>query len=123
MINIEKKDKIDIISFSVIKINALIADDIRDEINKVFENSNSKVIIDLKGVEYIDSSGFGCFLSVMKTARNNYGILKFANPEPRVSELFETLHLNTVFQIYSDIDTCLRSVSYTHLRAHETGRN
>jgi anti-anti-sigma factor len=109
MINIEKKDKIDIISFSVIKINALIADDIRDEINKVFDNSNSKVIIDLKGVEYIDSSGFGCFLSVMKTARNNYGILKFANPEPRVSELFETLHLNTVFQIYSDIDTCLRS--------------
>jgi anti-anti-sigma factor len=109
MINIEKKDKIDIISFSVIKINAFIADDIRDEINKVFENSNSKVIIDLKGVEYIDSSGFGCFLSVMKTARNNYGILKFANPEPRVSELFETLHLNTVFQIYLDIDTCLRS--------------
>jgi anti-sigma B factor antagonist len=109
MINIEKKDKIDIISFSVIKINALIAEDIRDGINKVFENSNSKVIIDLKGVEYIDSSGFGCFLSVMKTARNNYGILKFANPEPRVSELFETLHLNTVFQIYSDIDTCLRS--------------
>ena len=98
MINIEKKDKIDIISFSVIKINALIADEIRDGINKVFDNSNSKVIIDLKGVEYIDSSGFGCFLSVMKTARNNYGILKF-----------ETLHLNTVFQIYSDIDICLKS--------------
>jgi anti-anti-sigma factor len=109
MINFEKKDKIDIISFSVVKINALIADEIRDGINKLFDNSNSKVIIDLKGVEYIDSSGFGCFLSVMKTARNNYGILKFANPEPRVSELFETLHLNTVFQIYSDIDTCIRS--------------
>jgi len=109
MINIVKKDKIDIVSFSVGKINALIADEIRDGINKVFDNSNSKVIIDLKGVEYIDSSGLGCFLSVMKTARNNYGILKFANPEPRVSELFEMLHLNTVFQIYSDIDSCLRS--------------
>ena len=65
------------------KINALITDEIKDRINKVFHNSNSKVIIDLKGVEYIDSSGFGCFLSVMKAARNNYGVLKFANPEPR----------------------------------------
>jgi len=109
MINIEKKDKIDIISFSVNKINALITDEIRDGINKVFDNSNSKVIIDLKGVEYIDSSGFGCFLSVMKAARSNYGVLKFANPEPRVMELFQTLHLHTIFQIYDDIDTCMRS--------------
>jgi anti-sigma B factor antagonist len=109
MINIEKKDKIEIITFSVTKINALIVDEIREGISKVFDNSNSRVIIDLKGVEYIDSSGFGCFLSVMKTARNNYGTLKFVNPEPRVYELFETLHLNTVFQIYSDMETCLRS--------------
>jgi anti-sigma B factor antagonist len=109
MINIEKKDNIDIISFSVNKINALNIDEIREDILKVLDNSNSKVIIDLKGVQYIDSSGFGCFLSVMKAARNNYGVLKFANPEPRITELFETLHLHTVFQIYSDIDTCLRS--------------
>jgi anti-sigma B factor antagonist len=109
MINIEKKDKIDIISFSVNKINALIIDEIREGIMKVFNNTNSKVIIDLKGVEYVDSSGFGCFLSVMKAARNNYGILKFANPEPRVSELLEMLNLQSVFQIYSDIDTCLNS--------------
>ena len=109
MISIEKRDKIDIISFSVNKINALITDDIRDEINKLFENSNSRVIINLTGVEYIDSSGFGCFLSVMKTARNNYGVLKFTNPEPVVRELFHTLHLHTVFQIYEDIESCIRS--------------
>ena len=109
MINIEKKDKIDIISFSVNKINALIIDEISEVILKVFDNSNSKVIIDLKGIEYVDSSGFGCFLSAMKAAKNNYGVLKFANPEPGVSKLFETLHLQTVFQIYPDIETCLRS--------------
>ena len=109
MIIIEKNDKIDIVSFTVNKINALIVDEIRDGILKVLDNSNSKVIIDLKGVEYVDSSGFGCFLSVLKAARNNYCVLKFANPEPRVTELFEMLHLNTVFEIYSDIDTCLRS--------------
>lgn len=109
MINIEKKDKIDIISFSINNLNALIADDLRDKIIKFFDNSNSKIIIDLKGVEYIDSSGFGCFLSVMRVATHNYGIIKFANPEPRVMELFSMLHLNSVFQIYEDIDSCLRS--------------
>jgi anti-sigma B factor antagonist len=109
MINIEKKDKIDIISFTVKKINALIVDEIRETVLKVFENSNSKVIIDLKGVEYVDSSGFGCFLSFMRAARNNYCTLKFADPEPKITELFETLHLNTVFEIYSDIESCTKS--------------
>jgi anti-sigma B factor antagonist len=109
MINIEKKDKIDIISFSVNNINALVVDDIRESILKVFENSNTKVIIDMKGVEYIDSSGFGCFLSAMRAARNNYGALKFANLEPHVTSLFETLNLHTVFQIYPDVESCIKS--------------
>jgi len=109
MISIEKRDKIDIISFSANRINALITDEIRDGISKVFEISNSKVIIDLKGVEYIDSSGFSCFLTIMRTARNNYGVLKFVNPEPSVKELFHTLHLHTIFQIYDDMDDCLKS--------------
>ena len=109
MISIEKRDKLEIISFSANKIDAMITDDIRESINKVFDNSNSKVIIDLKGVEYIDSSGFGCFLSAMRAARNNYGILKFANPEPAIMKLFETLHLHTVFQIYDDLDVCIRT--------------
>jgi len=109
MIKIEKKDKIDIISFSVDKIDALITDEIRDLINKVFENSFSKVIINLQGVEYIDSSGFSCFLSILRTAKNNYGILKFTSPEPRVMELFQTLHLHTVFEIHHDLESCIDS--------------
>jgi anti-sigma B factor antagonist len=109
MVNIEKRDKIDIVSFSVNKINALITDEIRNDITRIFDNSNSKVIIDLKGIEYIDSSGFGCFLSVIKAARRHYGIVKFSNPEPNVMGLIRTLHLHTVFQIFDDIDSCLRS--------------
>ena len=109
MINIEKKGQIDVISFTINKINALVTDNIRDDVNKVFEKANSKVIIDLKGVEYIDSSGFGCFLSIMRSARNNYGVLKFTNPEPRIMELFQILHLHTVFLIFENIDDCIRS--------------
>ena len=109
MINIEKKDKIDVVSFDVNNINALITDEVREAISRVFDTSNAKVIINLSGVNYIDSTGFGCFLSIMRAARNNYGVLKFAQPEPPIMELFRTLHLHTVFQIYDDMDSCIRS--------------
>jgi anti-sigma B factor antagonist len=109
MVNIEKKGNVEIVTFNVNKINALISDEIRDQIVKVFDNSNAKVVIDLHGVEYIDSSGFGCFLSVLKAARNNYGLLKISSPEPPVKALFETLHLHTIFEIHPDTEECLRS--------------
>ncbi len=109
MINIEKRNKIDIISFTVNKINVMTIEEIKDGVSKAFDNPGSKVIIDLKGVEYIDSSGFACFLSLHKAAKNNLGMLKFANPESRATELFHTLHLHTIFELFDDIDACVRS--------------
>lgn len=109
MINIEKRDRVDIITFTVNKINATTIDDIKEGVSKVFDKPNSKVILDLRGVEYVDSSGFACFLSLHKSAKNNFGTLKFANPEPRVTELFQTLHLHTVFEIFEDLETCIKS--------------
>ncbi|MFH0842782.1 MAG: STAS domain-containing protein [Bacteroidota bacterium] len=110
MVNFEREGKVDVITFSVDKINALITEEIRNEISKLFENPNSRVAVDLSGVHYIDSSGFGCFLSIMKAARNNYGTIKFASPEPAVMEVFKTLHLNTIFEIYEDRNECVRSM-------------
>jgi len=110
MINVEREGKVDVITFSVDKINALITEDLRNEIGKLFENPNSRVVLDLKGVHYIDSSGFGCFLSIMKAARNNYGIIKFASPEPAVMDVFRTLHLDTIMEIFENRDECVRSM-------------
>ena len=110
MISIEKRDKIDIVTFNVDKINALITDEIKEEIGKLFGNGTSKVILDLRGVEYMDSSGFGCLLSILKNARNNYCMLKLANPEPAVMQVLHTLHLHTVFEIYDDLEACIRSM-------------
>jgi len=109
MVIIEKRDNIDVVTFSVNKINALIADDIREEIVRVFENANVKMVIDLKGVDYMDSSGIGCLLSSLKAAKNNYGALRFAGAEPTVKTLFETLHLHTIFEIYPDTESCINS--------------
>jgi anti-sigma B factor antagonist len=110
MVNFEKRNSVDIVTFSVEKINALVADEIRELIIKLFENTHTKVIIDLKGVNYIDSSGFGCFLSLYRAARDSYGVIKFASPEPNIRSLFETLNLHTIFEIFPDVESCIRTL-------------
>lgn len=109
MINIERNGKIDVITFSANKLNANTIEEMKEGVSTLFVNPHSRVIIDLSGVEYIDSSGFAFFLSLHKAAKNNYGILKFVHPEPRVSDLFNTLHLHTVFEIYDNMNDCVNS--------------
>jgi anti-sigma B factor antagonist len=109
MVNFEKREKIDIVTFSENKINALVSDSIALKINKVFEIAGSKLIIDLSGIEFIDSSGFGCFLTIRRAAVSNYGTLKFANPGERIKELFRILHLNTIFDIHDELQECIKS--------------
>jgi len=91
------------------KFNALVADEARDILVKLFDIANARVILDLSGINYIDSSGFGCFLTTMKGARNNYGTLKFCNLTPEVKSLFLTLQLHTIFELYDDLETCKSS--------------
>jgi anti-sigma B factor antagonist len=109
MVNFEKRDNIDIVTFNVAKINALNTEEIKEQVEQIISQPNSRIIIDLQGVEYIDSSGFGCLLSCLRKSRNNYGSLKISNPEPPVNAAIETLHLQTIFEIFDDIDECIRS--------------
>ena len=108
---IKLENNIDHVSFNNLdKLDALVADNIREELNKLFDVPNAKVIIDLNGVKYIDSSGFGCFLNTMKSARNNYGTLKICNIEPDVLSLFRSLQLHTVLDLQDDLASCINSI-------------
>ena len=45
----------------------------------------------------------------MKVARNNYGILKFCCLSPEIISVFKTLHLHTIFEIYTDVEQGIKS--------------
>ncbi len=112
MLKIEKVDNIDVVKFEdVQKFNALITEKVKEELAQLFEKPNTRLILDLEGVKYIDSSGFGVFLSVMKMANNNYGFFKLCNIAPEVMELFKLLQLHNIFEIYEDLHDCIKSFS------------
>lgn len=107
MINIEKRGNVDVVTFTVSKINALVTEEIRTEIFSVFERHGSKIVFDLTGVDYMDSSGFAVFLSALRKAKDSYSFIRLTGLTPQVLSIFETLHLDTVFEIYTDREECI----------------
>ena len=91
------------------RLNSLIAEPVKESLLGYFNKPNTRVVFDLEGINFIDSSGFGVFLSAMKAANNNYGQFKICHVNADVMELFKLLQLHHVFEIYDTLDACLKS--------------
>ena len=63
-----------------------------------------KFIINLKGVDYIDSEGLGMLVGLLVSARNRGGELKLASPCKRVRDLLRRTNLDGVFSVYENDD-------------------
>ncbi len=113
LFDIEKKGDVTIVRFkeNIKKFNALITEEAKKQLNALYDTPNTKLILSLEGIQYIDSSGFGVLLSLMKTANNKYGSLKICNISDEVMELFKLLQLHNVFDIEPDVEDCLKSYS------------
>ena len=94
---------------NVNRFNALIAEPVKEQLKGYFNKANTKLILNLEGIDFVDSTGFGVFLSIMKTANNNYGFFKICNISTEVMELFKLLQLHNVFEIYNTLDDCVKS--------------
>ena len=79
-----------------------VVDEFRRSIDEAFEKSGVKsIILDLKGVTFIDSSGLGAILGRYKKVNHSGGKLLAANAHPQVKRIFEMSGLLTVIPIFT----------------------
>ena len=110
MLKIEKINNITVVRFDNIdRFNALITEPVKEDLKSFFNAEGTRLILNLEGIKYIDSSGFGVFLSILKTATNSKGTFKICGITPEVMELFKLLQLHNVFTLYPTLDECLNS--------------
>ena len=110
MIKTENINGILISSFDGInKLNALNSESVKEELKALYALPATRLILDLKGISFIDSSGFGVFLSLLKTANSNSGQFRLCNLCKEVMELFKLLQLHNIFEIYNSREDAINS--------------
>lgn len=110
MLKTEKINNVTIVKFNDIdRFNALIVEPVKEQLKSFFNKPDTRLALSLEGIKFIDSSGFGVFLSIMKTANNNHGQFKICCIRPEVMELFKLLQLHNVFDLYDSQDECINS--------------
>jgi len=68
-----------------------------------------KILVDLAGVTYIDSSGVGMMAAMLKDVQKSGGDIRLLRLNPRGHRLLGVLKLKTTFELFDDEATALRS--------------
>jgi anti-sigma B factor antagonist len=106
----EKHDGRTIIGLKEERLDAHNSGDLRDRILKLLESGETRLVIDLSEVRFIDSSGLGALLSGYKNATLRSGSFVLAGLQPRVQSMFELTRLHRVFEIYPNVEGALSKV-------------
>jgi anti-sigma B factor antagonist len=82
---------------------------LRDAVSNLLESGRQRIILNLQGVNYVDSSGIGELVSRYTTTKNQGGQLKLLQLPKKIKDLLMITKLLTVFEIYEDEETALSS--------------
>jgi anti-sigma B factor antagonist len=82
---------------------------LRETVANLTAGGAKKVVLNLKEVEFVDSSGMGEMVRCHMVIRKQGGQLKLANLSKMVNELLQATAMNKVFDIQADEDSALRS--------------
>lgn len=105
----EEQGNIVLVQVKEERLDAHNADELKQELGSLFEAGKTGVVVDLKEVRFIDSSGLGALVSGFKNASARQAELKLSGMQSQVKSMFELTRLHRVFDIYTTMDDALAS--------------
>ncbi len=110
-LEIEKREK-EGITILTLKGRLVVGDPsvrLREKLKAEIDQGARKMILDMVGVEYIDSTGLGSMVICYTTIQKAGGAMKLARLNKRNIELMLLTKLSTVFEIFPDEQDAVNS--------------
>lgn len=83
--------------------------DLERRLQALLREKRFHIVVDLSGVEYISSAGWGIFISEIREIREQGGDLKLAGMIPDVREVFDLLEFENILKAYPDAELAIGS--------------
>lgn len=94
---------------------------LREKIRELMDKGKKHIVLNLAGVDFIDSSGLGELVRTHASVRSHGGQLKVANPSKHVHDLLKMTKIDRVLDIEQDEASALNSFDPGHASAQVAG--
>jgi anti-sigma B factor antagonist len=91
------------------RIDSSTAGDLGSALTRVINDGQTRIVLDIGGVDYMSSAGLREMVSALKKVRAGDGDMRIAQVTERVYEVFELSGLSTIFQIFDSQSEALAS--------------
>ena len=88
-------------------IDTATAPEIEKYIESALEQKKNKIAIDLEGVDFISSAGWGVFVSEIRDIRENNGDLILVNMMPDVYDVYELMEFSSILKSFDSIEEAI----------------
>lgn len=102
-LGVEKRDGVTIVNLPRIPLDTSFVSEFTHDMASLLV-AQPRVVIDLRKLLFIDSSGVGALVNALSTAKNAGGDIKLANIPPQVKGVFEVVRLDKLFSAYPGVD-------------------
>lgn len=79
----------------------------KETVYEVIEAGKKDIVIDLNGLEFMDSTGLGVVVAALKKTRMEGGSIKLVCSKRNILKVFTVTGLDKVFSIYDNLQRCL----------------
>lgn len=90
------------------RLNMVAAPELREVVARAVESGKSRLVVDLAGVEFMDSSGLGALIGALKTTRQAGGDLRIAAPGEQVAMVLRLSNVDRILKPYENADDAFR---------------
>lgn len=77
---------------------------LKEHLQKLFNDDQYRIIIDLSSVDFIDSAGLGHLVSCLKVCMHNSGDLLLAGPNDPIKDLLRITKLKDIFKVFETVE-------------------
>jgi anti-sigma B factor antagonist len=85
------------------EIDLYTAPHLQSEFTRLLQDGPSRVVIDMSGVDFCDSTGMNVLLSALKRMKERGGSLHVAAPRPAVRKILQVTGLDSVFTVHDEV--------------------
>lgn len=82
---------------------------LKNTLHELLAAGKKNVVVDLKEVEFMNSSGLGLLLGGLSTVKNAGGLLKLANASEKIASLIKISKLASVFEMLDSVQGAVES--------------
>lgn len=107
-----RTDVSDVAGWSVVSVygelDVATAPSLRERLVDLIGDGSTRLILDLEGVDFLDSTGLGVIVSALKRTRTQGGDMRLVCTQARIRRLFEITGLDKAITLATSLDAAAR---------------